>query len=185
MVRKIVFLLLLAGFSAAAETNQASRINVDVSASTGAVQSQADAVRRAEKTEQVRAECIEGRRYIAGRVLQILPEGLIVDSGYSRLMSPPLNRSWVVRGTASVSRDPSAVEEKKPDAICIGPVFLSNIPKRPPVKQYDYVVIHAYPAGDYVYSPVEGIQKTVRRFCAGLDSAVKINLAKAQGVSQR
>jgi len=73
MVRKIVFLLLLAGFSAAAETNQASRINVDVSASTGAVQSQADAVRRAEKTEQVRAECIEGRRYIAGRVLQILP----------------------------------------------------------------------------------------------------------------
>jgi hypothetical protein len=92
-------------------------------------------------------------------------------------MSPPLNRSWVVRGSASVSRDPSAVEEKRPDAICIGPVFLSNIPKRPPVKQYDYVVIHAYPAGDYVYSPIEGIQKTVRRFCAGLDSAVKINLA--------
>jgi len=174
MVHKIVFLLILAGFSALGETNQAASTNVAVAPTAVA---QAEAVRVAQRTEQVRADCIEGRRYIAGRVLQILPDGLVVDSGYSRLMSPPLNRSWVVRGTASVTRDPSAVEEKKPDALCIGPVFLSNIPKRPPVKQYDYVVIHAYPAGDYAYSPVEGIQKTVRRFCAGLDSAVKINLA--------
>jgi hypothetical protein len=181
MVRKIVLLLLLTAFAAVGETNQAASTNVAVSPATGPVQSQAEAVRLAQRTEQIRADCIEGRRYIAGRVLQILPEGLVVDSGYSRLMSPPLNRSWVVRGTASVSRDASAVEERKPDAICIGPIFLSNIPKRPPVKQYDYVVIHAYPAGDYVYSPVEGIQKTVRRFSAGLDSAVKINLARDAG----
>jgi hypothetical protein len=179
MVHKIVFLLLvLAGFSAKAETSLSSSTNVAVSPATGAAQSQAEAVRLAQRTEQVRSNCIEGRRYIAGRVLQVLPEGLIVDSGYSRLMSPPLNRSWVVRGTASVSRDPSAVEERKPDAICIGPVFLSDIPKRPPVKQYDYVVIHAYPAGDFVYSPLVGIEKTVRRFCAGLDSAIKINLER-------
>jgi hypothetical protein len=123
MVSKIVVLLILAGFSAAGETNQASRTNMAVSAATGGVQSQAEAVRLAEKTEQVRAECIEGRRYIAGRVLQILPEGLIVDSGYGRLMSPPLNRSWVVRGTASVSRDPSAVEEKKPMPFVSDPCF--------------------------------------------------------------
>ena len=178
MVRKIVFLLILASFSATGETNQAASTNVAVAPSSNSVQAQAEAVRLAQRTEQVRADCIEGRRYIAGRVLQVLPEGLVVDSGYSRLMTPPLNRSWVVRGTASVSRDPNAVEERKPDAICIGPVFLSNIPKRPPVKQYDYVVIHAYPAGDFSYSPVEGVQKTVWRFCAGLDSAVKINLAR-------
>jgi hypothetical protein len=91
-------------------------------------------------------------------------------------MTPPLNRSWVVSGTASVTRDTNAVEENKPDALCIGPVFLSNVPKRPPVKLYDYVVIHGYPAGSYSYSPVAGIQKAVRRFSASLERAVQTNL---------
>jgi hypothetical protein len=161
----------LAAFSCVADVNPVPSTN-----SPGSAQDQSEAVKAAQKREQVRMRCIEGRRYIAGKVLQILPEGLVVDSGYSKLLSPPLNLSWVVTGTASVSRDPSAVEENKPDAVCIGPVLLSNIPKRPSVKPYDYVVIHAYPACDFVYSPVPGIQKTVRRFSASLDRAVQANL---------
>jgi hypothetical protein len=177
MLRTILLLLLLLDFSSCAETEQS--LSTAVSANqTVASQASPEAVRVARLSEQVRADCIEGRRYIAGRVVQVLADGLVVDSGYSRLMTPPLNRSWVVRGTASVTRDSSAVEERKPDALCIGPVFLSNLPKRPPVKLYDYVVIHAYPAGDRVYSPVVGIQKTVRHFSASLDRAVQITLER-------
>jgi hypothetical protein len=132
------------------------------------------------KAEQLRMQCIEGRRYICGRVLQICTNGLVVDSGYSALLNPPFNHSWVVRGNVSVSRNPSLVEEKKPDAICVGLVFLSNIPKRPPVKPYDYVVIHGYPAGEHLYTPVPGVQKKIREFSASLERAVSANLAASE-----
>ena len=81
----------------------------------------------AARSEEIRAACVEGRRYVCGRVVQIVPDGLVVDSGYPDLLKPPFNKSWVVRGTASVARDPHAVEEKRPDAICIGLVFLTGI----------------------------------------------------------
>jgi hypothetical protein len=140
------------------------------------LQHSADNIKAAQRTEQVRTQCIEGRRYIAGRVLQVVPEGIVVESGYSKLLSPPFNRSWLVNGTVSVDRDANAVEENKPDAICVGLVFLSNIPKRPTVKAYDYVVMHGYPAGEHVYTPVAGVQKTVRWFSASLDRAVQITI---------
>src|SRR5215471_13613512 len=54
----------------------------------------------AQQAEQIRTACIEGRRFICGRVLEVTPTGLIVDSGYEQLLSPPFNHSWVVRGTA-------------------------------------------------------------------------------------
>jgi hypothetical protein len=127
-------------------------------------------------SEKVRAACVEGRRYVCGKVVQIVPDGLVVDSGYAELLKPPFNRSWVVRGTASISRDPTAVEEKRPDAICIGLVFLTGTPKKPVAKEYDYVVIHAYPAGEYKYKPVPGVEKVIRRFSGSLERAVELNL---------
>jgi len=130
-----------------------------------------------QRAEQIRTACIQGRRFVAGRVVQVTPGGLVVDCGYKQLLSPPFNHSWVVSGTASVDRDPHAVEQNIPDAICVGLVFLSNIPKRPPVKHYDYVVIHGYPAGKYDYVPVPGVEKTIRRFSTSLERAVEINLA--------
>jgi len=127
------------------------------------------------RTEQIRSACIEGRRFICGRVLEVTPDGLVVDSGYRQLLSPPFNHNWVVRGTAQVSREANAVEAQKPDAVCVGLVFLSNIPKRPPVRVYDYVVIHGYPAGSHSYMPVPGVEKTIRRFSASLERAVEFN----------
>jgi len=47
-----------------------------------------------------RAACIQGRRIICGRVLQITPAGLVVDSGYTGLLQPPLNHAWLNRATA-------------------------------------------------------------------------------------
>ena len=75
-----------------------------------------------------------------------------------------------------MSRDPKALEVNKPASACIGLVFLTDIPKRPAVKLYDYVVIQTYPAGQYTYMPVSDVRKTIRQFSAGLDTAIKPNL---------
>jgi hypothetical protein len=126
-------------------------------------------------------ECIHGRRLICGKVLKILPGGLVVDSGYTDLMRPPLARSWVIPGTVSVSRDANALETKEPGSPCIGLVFLTDISKRQKVEPFDYVLIMGYPAGQYVYTPAPNIQKTIRKFAAGLDTAVRLTLQARSG----
>ena len=127
------------------------------------------------RAEQIRTACVDGRRYVCGKVLQVTGDGLVVDSGYPDLLNPPFNKSWVVRGTASINRPAQLLEQKAPDAICVGLVFLTGIPKKPQVNEYDYVVLHAYPAGHYQYKPVPGVEKTVRRFSGSLELAVKLN----------
>jgi hypothetical protein len=44
------------------------------------------------------------------------------------------------------------------------------------VKQFDYVILMAYPAGQYVYTPAPHVEKTIRKFSAGLDTAVRLKL---------
>jgi uncharacterized repeat protein (TIGR03806 family) len=128
------------------------------------------------RAEQIRTECIEGRRIICGRVLQITKTGLVVDSGYTNLLGPPFNHAWVTRANANPARPAALVEGAAPDAIAIGLLFLTDIPRRPAVHQYDYVAQHGYPAGHYDYVPVPGVTKTIRRFSAGLETAVRLNL---------
>ena len=128
------------------------------------------------RAEQIRTDCIKGRRLICGRVLKVSPDGLVVESGYTDLLRPPLTQSWVVPGTATASRDPAVLELNEAGTPCIGPVFLTDIPKRPKVNNYDYVIITGYPAGQYAYSPAPGVEKTIRKFSAGLDTAVRLKL---------
>lgn len=137
---------------------------------------QVRAFARAQLAEKVRAECIEGRRYVAGRVLDVTTNGLVIDSGYSVLLQPPFNQSWVVPGNATVARDSAALEQRHPDAVCIGEVFLSHFPRKPKVKPYDYVVIHAYPAGEEIYRPLPGVEKKLRHYSASLESAVQLEI---------
>jgi len=131
------------------------------------------------RSEQIRAACIEGRRRICGKVLQIVPEGLVVESGYVGLLRPELTRSWVAPGTVSVTRPPNLVEEKIPGSVCVGLIMVTDIPKKPAVKPYDYVILEAYPAGQYLYAPVPNVNKSIRRFSVGLLTAVKLNLDAA------
>jgi hypothetical protein len=130
----------------------------------------------AQQAEQIRAVCVNGRRRICGQVLQVTPGGLVVDSGYTDLLRPELGKSWVAPGTVTTSRPTNLVEEITPGSPCIGLVFLADIPKRPAVKIYDYVIIEAYPAEDYIYQPVPGVTKNIRRFSARLEGAVQWNL---------
>jgi len=132
-------------------------------------------------TEKIRTDCVQGRRIICGRIVKILPDGLVVDSGYTNLMRPPLNKSWLVPGTVQATRETDLIEGKEPGCICVGLVFLTPVPKSRTAqpKLYDYVVIQGYPAGEYTYKSVGTIQRTIRRFSANLPAAVRLNRAAA------
>lgn len=122
--------------------------------------------------EHLRAECIEGRRVICGKILRVFPNGLLIESGYTNLLREPLTKSWLAPGSVTASRATNFVESKEPGAICNGAVFLTDLPRGKP-HQYDFVIITGYPIGDFSYTSVGTIQKTVRSFSANLDKAVK------------
>jgi len=130
-------------------------------------------------SEQLRAQCLAGRRSICGKILRIFPNGILVESGYTNLLRPPLTKSWLVPGSVVASRAPHLVESEEPGALGVGTVFLTDLPHGKP-RQYDYVIIAGYPAGEFTYISVGTIRKTVRRFSANLDKAVKTNLAAAE-----
>lgn len=127
-------------------------------------------VSQIELSEQWRARCIEGRRLICGKILRIFPNGMVVESGYTNLLRQPLTKSWLVPATVAASPARNLVESKEPGAICVGMVFLTDLPHGKP-QLYDYVIIRAYPTGEITYSSVGTIKKTVRRFSANLDKA--------------
>jgi hypothetical protein len=131
--------------------------------------------------EQIRVQCLASRRLICGRILQILPNGLVVESGYPDLLRPPLNSSWLIPGDVSVHRPTNLVEGSEPGTMCVGTVFLTELPKsRDAVakpKRYDFVALLGDPAGVYTYTSVGTVQKAVRRFSGDLAQAVNINVA--------
>jgi hypothetical protein len=129
-----------------------------------------------QRAERIRTECINGRRRICGRILEIVPEGLVVDSGYTNLLRPELARSWVARSNITTSKPANLVEEHRPGALCVGLVFVTDIPKKPKAQLYDYVILQGYPAGDYLYRPVPNVNKTLRRFSVGLLTATRLRL---------
>ena len=131
-----------------------------------------------ERVEAVRLECIQGRRSICGKILKVLPDGLVVDSGYTDLLRPPLTRAWLLPGSVTARRTANLVEGNEPDSVAVGVVYLTDLPKsrgKKP-KPYDYVIIEGYPAGQYTYPSVGSVEHTVRRFCTTLPKAVEFNL---------
>jgi hypothetical protein len=136
----------------------------------------------AQQVEETRQACIEGRRSICGKILKILPDGLVVDSGFTNLLRAPLNRSWLAPGTVSAARSHNLVEGHEPNSICIGRIFLTNLPKSRGAKPrlYDYVMIEGYPAGQFTYTSVGNVQRTVRKFSANLDAAINWQLKTGQ-----
>jgi hypothetical protein len=132
----------------------------------------------AQRIEKTRAACIEGRRLICGKILKILPQGLVVESGYTNLLRPPLTRSWLAPATVTAARATNYLEIVTPGSVCVGLVFLTDTPKkkRPKPQKYDYVIIEGYPTGRYSYTAMGSIHRTVRRFSAVLDRAVAADL---------
>jgi hypothetical protein len=132
------------------------------------------------REQEVRSACIEGRRLICGKILDILPEGLIVESGYTNLLRQPLSKSWLIPGTAEATRAENLIESKTPGAICVGRVLLTNTPKGKKAakpSKYDYVLVEAFPSGEFTYTSAQTIKRTVRKFSASLLVAVQAALA--------
>jgi hypothetical protein len=127
-------------------------------------------------------DCIQNRRMICGKIVKITPDGLVVDSGYTNLMRAPLNRSWLIPGTVAATRSTDLVETHEPDSICVGLVFVTDLPRTPGAKpkQFDYVNLEGYPVGSYTYTSVGSLERTVREFTHKLDKAAQWNFDQAQ-----
>src|ERR1051325_10420759 len=97
-MKLFLVILILAGLSlriaasAFGQNNSTSAIAAVVPAptrsenSTSVSNSPPDIRALAQKAEQMRAVCVNGRRHICGQVVQITPGGLVVDSGYTALL---------------------------------------------------------------------------------------------------
>ena len=179
---KYFVVIFWAALNLAAQTNPPAATNA-------AVRNPADVrpFTRNQRQEQIRADCIQHRRVICGKILKVLPDGLVVDSGYTDLLRAPLNHAWLIPGSASASRDVNQIESREPGSACIGIIFLTDTPKSrgatPKPKPYDYVTLLGYPAGQHTYASVGDIKKTVRRFSADLPTAVNLNYAAAEATA--
>lgn len=173
---KFTFLFFFAVLSASAQTNAVNAVSNSPAQIIQTPTNQTPSIE--ERTARIRADCVQGRRSICGRILKVLPDGLVIESGYTNLVRYPLDRSWLVPGTAMANRTTGLVEGNEPGSMCVGLVFLTDIPKlrgtKP--KQYDYVVIQGYPAGQYTYASLGTIERTVRRFSVGLQTAIDLCL---------
>jgi hypothetical protein len=173
---RIALLFFLTVMSATAQTN--SLAPADLSA---AVQTRTN-LPLAQLYEKVRMDCIQSRRSICGKIVKILPDGLVVDSGYADLMRSPIDQSWLIPGAVTATRPANLVEASQPDAICVGLVFLTDLPKTPGAgpNLYDYVNLEGFPLGQYTYESVGGIQRNVREFTTKLANAARWHLAQAE-----
>jgi hypothetical protein len=57
----------------------------------------------------------------------------------------------------------------------VGLVLVTDFPRRPALKLYDYVILQAYLAGEYLYAPVPNVKKMIRRFSGGLEMAIRLS----------
>ena len=159
-----------------AETNHAPAL--PTGKDTSAAVPELSAKELSQRYEKVRAACIQGRRRICGRVVEIRTNGLVIDSGFTSLLRPELSRSWVAPASVLAERPPNVIEESTAGAPAAGLVLLTNTPRRPTPKLYDYVIIEAYPAGQYHYKPVPNVDKVIRRFSARIEAAIRQNMAE-------
>jgi hypothetical protein len=152
------------------------------------IQRQTNQVRsEAQRLEDIRLDCIQKRRTICGKILKVLPEGLVVDSGYTNIMRDPLNHSWLVPGSVQAQQATNLVEGDQPNCVCLGLVFLSNPPKKPAkpaARLHDYVILTGYPTGQYTYTSVGDLRRTVRRFSAKLAAAIEWNFNEIEKQNQ-
>ncbi len=178
-------MLCFAALTGPAQTNPPAATNHFAIAATSPVPaSNADTnygLALAQRVEDMRATCIQNRRILCGKILKVLPDGLVIDSGYTNLMREPLNKSWLIPGTVVAERATNLVEANQPDAICLGLVFLTDLPKSPGAKPrlYDYVNVEGFPMGQYTYTSVGDLRRTVRKFTTKLANSVRWNFEQS------
>jgi len=181
-------LLLFAAMSALAQNNEVGPAHLSSEASnspSGIVQNQTrQSPGAAQRLEGIRLDCIQNRRTICGKILKVLPDGLVIDSGYTNIMRDPLNRKWLVPGAVQERPPANVVEGDQPACVCIGLVFLTDLPKKPKARVYDYVDLTGYPTGQYTYTSVGDVRRTIRKFSAKLNHLVQSKFAESEKQNQ-
>src|SRR5262249_23177424 len=109
-------------------------------------------------------------------------DGLVIDSGYTNLMRPELNRSWLVSGTVAATRAENVIEASQAGSMCVGLVFLTDIPKSPGARPqlYDFVNLEAFPAGQYAFNSVGDVGRTIRKFTTKLLTAFDLKIEEIE-----
>jgi hypothetical protein len=185
LARALENLLFFVALPALAQNNNIALVHLSNDASNsvpGLMQKQpGSGLSSGQCLDQMKFDCVQERRSICGKIIKALPDGFIVDSGYTNILQAPLNHSWLVPGSV-IDRRANLVEGDQPACLCVGLVFLTDLPKKPVAKVFDYVDLTGYPTGQYTYTSLGDIQRTVRRFSAKLANAVqwKINPGKNQ-----
>jgi hypothetical protein len=165
-VVKFCFAFVFAAASVFAQTNPPPALDSSTNENIAVMQ----------HVEELRARCISNRRIICGKIIKMLPEGIVVDSGYTNLMRSPLNQSWLIPGTVAAQRETNVVERATPDSVCMGQVYLIDLP-RPPrgtkPKLFDYVVLEGFPMGKFTYTSVGSVRHTIRQFSNKVTTAIR------------
>jgi hypothetical protein len=164
---KFCLLWVFAAATACAQTNVSSTEESSI---------QENNIQVLQHVEELRAQCIQERRIICGKIIKILPDGVVVDSGYTNLMRAPLNQSWLIPGSVQAERATNIVESSAPNSVCIGQVFLIDLPKPPrgmKPQLFDYVVLDGFPMGKFTYTSIGDVQHTVRQFSAKVTTAIR------------
>jgi hypothetical protein len=175
---RIALLFIIAVVSASAQTNTFAPTN-----NPGTFQAATNhGLSLAQRYQKVFMGCIQSRRMICGKIVKVLPDGLVVDSGYMDLMRPQVYNSWLIPGTVTATRPPNLVEDNQPDSVCIGLVFLTDLPRTPGIKPalYDYIVLEGFPIGQYTYASVGDVRRTVPQFTNKLENAARWNFFQSE-----
>jgi hypothetical protein len=135
----------------------------------------------AQKTERKQSDAVENQsasynyegpaRLIAGKVLQKLPNGLLVDSGVYEMPSDGGGQIYsgerVYHGKAIFFlNSPSQYDEAVRRNRYVGLVLLVDFSRYSDAVDDDLIKALAYPVGEYSYTTSQGAQKTIRKFSA-------------------
>jgi hypothetical protein len=177
---KIALLFMFAALPALAQTNSTVPTNAPETFQTQTNQG----LSQMQRFEKARMDCVQARRIICGKIVKILPDGLVIDSGYMDLVGSTHGDSWLIPGSVTAGRPVNLVEANRPDSVCIGLVFITDLPKgrgvQPKPKLYDYVNLEGFPVGQYTYTSVGDLQRTVREFTTKLYNATLWNFAQSE-----
>jgi len=114
----------------------------------------------------------QGSRTISGKIIQKIPEGLLVDSGREAIDEVGhTDVEFDAQGNMGTSTTATLQEGDTAAAECLGLVLLEDHPREAQLVDDNVVVMLGYPDGQFTYKAVSGGEKTVRKFTTDFNKA--------------
>jgi hypothetical protein len=127
---------------------------------------------RAQELDALKKNFAQGSRTISGRIIQKIPEGLLVDSGREDIDEVGhKDIEFDSQGNMATSLTTTVQEGDTAGATCLGLVLLEDHPRAAELVDDNVVVTIGYPDGQFSYKAVSGGQKTIRKFTTDFNKA--------------